>query len=63
MALQTYLASDYVSRFWRGKAKVPGVDRYNEAITIMDGLVRYLWMLSAAWVIDGFLGFWRVFVG
>lgn len=100
MALQTYIASDYVSRFWRGKAKVsrnfpakllwcllrhvyhgsrnicniahaeqsnftdklrlqiPGVDKYNEAISIMDGLVRYLWILAGAWVVDGLLGAW-----
>jgi len=47
-------ASDHISRFWRGKSKVPlpGAGNYNDAISQMETLTRTLWMLAVAWVVE-----------
>lgn len=42
---------------------MPGVERYNEAISVMDGLVRALWILGVVWVVDGGVGVWGSAVG
>ena len=38
--------------FWRGKAKVPLVNDYNDAITLTNQMSTYLAFLAGSWAVS-----------
>ena len=51
----TLSARVHIGNFWRGKAKVPFVSGFNEAITRTEVIRQQLLYLAGSWVFTGLL--------
>ena len=53
-----------MSNYWHGKAKIPLVNAYNEAITQSNQICRMLGYLAGTWgFMGGVVGLLAMFVG
>lgn len=48
----------HIRNFWRGKAKVPFVKNFNNAITTTAEIRKQLAYLAGSWIVTGLLGLW-----
>lgn len=55
-AAATYAAKAHIHGFWSGKAKIPFVTNFNEAISTTNLVKVLLGYMSAGWIATGVLG-------
>ena len=55
MAALIWIARTHVKNFWDGKAKVPFVDGYNEAISRTGEMVKVMGLLVGTWGVSAVL--------
>ncbi|KAF2091816.1 hypothetical protein K490DRAFT_32193 [Saccharata proteae CBS 121410] len=61
-ALNLLQTRAHVSNFWKGKAKVPFVEGYNEAISGTERIIALLGNMSGSWALSSVLALWKFFV-
>jgi hypothetical protein len=50
-------AHTHIHNFWRGKAKVPFLNDFNDAITLTNQMSTYLAFLAGSWAISALILF------
>ncbi|KAF2433132.1 hypothetical protein EJ08DRAFT_647521 [Tothia fuscella] len=58
-----YFAQNHIGNFWNGKAKVPFVQGYNDAITSTTIIRNHLQLLGVGWAISSVVELFRVVRG